>query len=328
MKTCKQCGFQNEDNRTMCYNCGSTNFVAQQPTSNTSGRETEDTVVPPRQPEREHSHTTGKRREQSRSNTSRTAGKVEWWPELPDKVKTGSMVALALVGAVIVAYIIFWQIPDSLTTVKKVDNLMVYTPHYSHVEFVVESEPSPDNDSIIFCAAASLTGEKSEEFKHNNIAGNHVSDGMFYNGYKSPYNTGVFTLADGEWTFGMASDADSLLLVAARKDGIGFMHDLLIYNGAVNSYRTKNSRPLECRALCDLDGKLRVIDSAEPMLMGDYVNALLKIGVKNAICMQMNEAGGKDPWNHSWYRTTDRPDPIFIQDKQQRYGTNWLTFYK
>ncbi len=328
MKKCKECGFENDDSRTMCCNCGSTTF--EQAGGDAKPRvvpvETKPAATEPTQ--RPAPRVVDARGTTSRSNTSRTHAKVEWWPELPDGAKPWSIAALTLVGIAIVAYIVYWLIPAPLTVVDRTDDLVVYTPHYSRVELEVGVLPQASNDSIIYCAAAALTGEELSEFKHKNISGDHVSHGELSHGYKSGVNTGVFTWADGEWHYGTAADADSLLREAANAGGMGFMQDLLINGGTAHNYRTGTRHKLECRALCVKDGKLRIIDSAEPETIDEFVDDLVNYGVEYAIALTSEVPGKEHPWNQAWYRTTDKPDAVYIQEKPQPHGTNWIAFYK
>ena len=64
------------------------------------------------------------------------------------------------------------------------DSLSVYYPNFSRVDLVTGVMPDRMDDSaVVFCCEAAFTGECLKEFKHTNIAGDHVSSGVRYRGY-------------------------------------------------------------------------------------------------------------------------------------------------
>ena len=53
-----------------------------------------------------------------------------------------------------------------------------FTPMDCEMVYVVETPPSTSDSTILFCAAASFTGQRMNEFKHSNICGSYVVDSM------------------------------------------------------------------------------------------------------------------------------------------------------
>lgn len=81
-------------------------------------------------------------------------------------------------------------------------NLTIYYPQYSRIDLATGTMPSKSDESVVFVCAGAFTGELKNTFSHLNIAGNHVSGGVFYNGYKCGPNNGVFTWSEGDgWHF-------------------------------------------------------------------------------------------------------------------------------
>jgi len=75
------------------------------------------------------------------------------------------------------------------------------------------------------------------------------------------------------------------------------------------------------RALCELNGKLCVIDCSRALSFGSFMDGLQNLGVTNAIYCDMG--GG---WNYSWFRHDDGTvKEIF--PAPGKYTTNWVTFY-
>ena len=75
---------------------------------------------------------------------------------------------------------------------------------------------------------------------------------------------------------------------------MGVAQNMIIHNFRVQPLFRKNS--FQYRALCELDGKLCIIQSNQSVKYQDFVDMLIETGVKHALYLDM---GG---WNHSWYR--------------------------
>lgn len=206
------------------------------------------------------------------------------------------------------------------------EGLVIYYPQFSRIDLVVDEMPSKEDSSVVYCAAAAFTGTYLDEFKHSNIAGDHVAGGVRHKGYLCEVNTGCFAYyGGGEWEFAYG-DHDRLLDKAAEKGGMAYSQAMMICKGEVKqTYRVnpKNTRDVnEFRALCELDGKLCVIDSDGFVNFRDFVADLSKAGVTNAIYMDMGEG-----WNYSWWRHSCG-EAVEIHPVESGYTTNWITFYK
>ena len=69
-------------------------------------------------------------------------------------------------------------------TVKSQANLNVYYPEYSRVDLVCGQMPKATQKDVEFCCEAAFTGELLNEFKHSNIADNHICNGEMKKGYR------------------------------------------------------------------------------------------------------------------------------------------------
>ena len=213
---------------------------------------------------------------------------------------------------------------SKLVTVEDHDSLTVYYPHFKRIDFVTERMPGKSEKDVIFVCAASFTGERLDEFKHSNIAGHHVSSGDFHQGYKcGPYN-GVFTWsAKSGWHFFNYSHKNSEppLRKVAGEGGMGFCQSLLCHNGKRFKGCMKPERVNRYRALCELDGRLCIVDCARNLPFGHFMDGLEKLGVKNAVYCDMGLG-----WNYSWYRKDDGTVKELFTTPGQ-YTTNWIAFY-
>ena len=210
---------------------------------------------------------------------------------------------------------------SNYTKCKEKGNLIIYTPDYSSIDLVCGTMPSQSDKTVIFCAEAAFTGEFLKEFKHSNILGDHVSGGKRYKGTGCKRNTGAFVYYGGKWKF-LYKNYSKDLDVAAQNGGMGFGQELMIHEGKRVLTIRKDANKNEFRALCELSGKLCVIDSKGVSSFGDFIQALLNEGVTEAIYLDMGPG-----WNYSWYRD-DSGVPHEIHNHRIIYTTNWITFYK
>ena len=199
-------------------------------------------------------------------------------------------------------------------------NLIIYRPDYTSIDLVCGTMPSLSDKNVIFCAEAAFTGELLKEFKHSNILGDHVSGGKRYKGTGCKRNTGAFVYYGGKWKF-LYKNYSKDLDVAAQNGGMGFGQELMIHEGKRVLTIRKDANKNEFRALCELSGKLCVIDSKGVSSFGDFIQALLDEGVAEAIYLDMGPG-----WNYSWYRDYDGVSHK-IHKHRIVYTTNWITFY-
>lgn len=215
------------------------------------------------------------------------------------------------------------QTGEKYVDIVRKDSLTIYYPNFSRIDLATGTMPKKDDASVIFCCAASFTGELLDEFRHSNIAGHHVSGGKFFRGYKcGPYN-GVFTWSRASgWHFFNYShgNSESVLRRAADEGGMGFCQSMLFCDGKRFKGCFKPGSVNRYRALCELDGRLCVIDCARPLQFDHFLDGLERLGVRNALYCDMGYG-----WNYSWYRKDDgKVQEIF--PSPGRYATNWITF--
>ena len=212
---------------------------------------------------------------------------------------------------------------DSVCLVERVDtcSLILLFPQYSKVDLVCESMPSVENDSVLLCAEACFTGQCLKEFNHFNIAGDHVSDGKRYHGYKCKRNTGAFIYYDGVWKF-LYGDYDAAMDTAAKNGGCAFAQEMIIHKGQLANSIRKDSNRNQFRALCQINDTLCIAESDRVMTYGEFKTALLNVNATEAIYLDMGSG-----WNHAWYRT-NRGSVTVLHPKTHDYCTNWITFYQ
>lgn len=205
------------------------------------------------------------------------------------------------------------------------DSLTVYYPKFNRIDFVTNQMPGKGETDVIFVCAASFTGQLLDDFKHSNIAGHHVSSGEFFQGYKcSPYN-GVFTWSKKSgWKFFNYSHKNSEppLRAVEKEGGMGFYQSMLFHNGKRFKGGMKAERVNRYRALCEIGGKLCIVDCARNLPFGHFMDGLEKLGVRNAMYCDMGRG-----WNYSWYRKDDGTVKELFPTPG-KYTTNWIAFYE
>ena len=198
--------------------------------------------------------------------------------------------------------------------------LIVLYPQYSSIDLVCGTIPEKSDSSVILFAEAAYTGELLNEFKHSNVAGDHVSQGVRHKGFKCKRNTGAFVYYNGKWKF-CHKEYSQEMDKAAQNGGAAFGQELMIYKGKLVEIARKDGNENQFRALCNHDGKLCVVESASVTCFGDFKKALLDYGISDAIYLDMGPG-----WNHAWYR--DKGNIVTLHPKLHSYCTNWITFYK
>ena len=209
-------------------------------------------------------------------------------------------------------------------TVETTINLNVYYPDYKKIDLVCGQMPKTSQKDVGFCCEAAFTGELLNEFKHSNIADNHICNGEMKKGYRCKTNTGGFVWGKGKWKFMRKADFPT----TANGWNMGFCQLLIIKDGAVRAVgsKMKNSKNIY-RALCEKNGKLCIIESKKVMTYEYFVKCLSVYKVTHALYLDMGRG-----WNYAWYRDDDgMVKEIFPESKlapSYKYRTNWITFYK
>ena len=209
-------------------------------------------------------------------------------------------------------------------TVMSTENFKIYYPEYSKIDLVCGQMPKTIQKDIEFCCEAAFTGELLSEFKHSNIADNHICNGVMKKGYRCKANTGGVVWGKGKWKFMRKADYPT----SSNDWNMGFCQMLIIKDGIprpIGSKMRKNRTIY--RALCEKDGKLCIVEGRKVMTYEDFVKHLKVFKVKHALYLDMGSG-----WNYAWYRDkAGKVIEIFPMSKSApsyKFRTNWITFYK
>lgn len=184
------------------------------------------------------------------------------------------------------------------TLTEKVDTaindvlLSLYIPHNSTPELTL-GRPS-GNDIILSARAADIRADNERILGAFVLKGKPLAWGLSKKGYCS--------IIDGAVTIGR-SDNSPLFEEATEKDGYFFRQYPLVDNGVLveNEPRGKARR----RALCSRAGQVFVAVSETDESFHDFAQALVDIGVENAIYL----VGGRDAGGW-WLDASGQPRPL------------------
>lgn len=208
------------------------------------------------------------------------------------------------------------------TYVYRIDTLglIILYPHYKNIDLVCGELPDKSDNNVILFAEAAFTGKLLQEFNHSNVAGNHVSSGILYNGYSCKRNTGAFVYYNGNWDFCYKTYSQNMNN-AAKNGGCAFGQELIIHRDTLVETVRDSANVNQFRALCSHNGNLCIIESSGDVRFGEFKKKLQTYGVSDAIYLDMGEG-----WNHAWYRSGG--NIIELHPKKHDYCTNWIVFYK
>lgn len=216
-----------------------------------------------------------------------------------------------------------WHIWEKPLGVDETDNLLIYYPNFSRIDLICGEMPDTTNPNIIFCSKAAYTSASKSDNIHDMILGTHVAEGILYEGYEeNERNTGTFVWYNGRWKFLFQPDYREFEL-AVENDGVAFCQEMFIHDGAIKaSLRDDTRLQYLFKALCEIDGKLCVIQNKQKSSFYDFVMLCCKVGATEALYLDLDE-----DWLYSWYREKSgkiHGDAIY----DSTYCSNWITFYK
>lgn len=188
------------------------------------------------------------------------------------------------------------------------------------MDMVCGEIPSPENDSIVLAFAGAFTGTEFDK-GHANVAGDHVAGGVRWKGYHCNRNTGAFTWSAKSGPQFFYKDYSSALDDAAKNGGIGFTQEMMIHDGA----KIPMTRPIGnknvFRALClDSDNHLALYESQGIVSFGNFIDALLSQGVKEALYTDMGQG-----WNYCFYRVNQSDKtPNYLHSASLPFASNFI----
>lgn len=210
-------------------------------------------------------------------------------------------------------------LPGNETVVYNTGSAYVFFPEYSEICLVCEDRPSKLDDTITWCSGAAFQHDISLGYSPDNIEGDYAASGAFHD---SPYYQEGFAalvFAEGRYSFEFENPSEAIK-EAASAGGSGFMQYGLIKDGEDVGFGVHKARCY--RAVAELNGNLCIVDSARMTYFEAFMQELHRLGVTNAIYMDMG-AG----WNYSWFRSA-RDEVMTLFGLPVPWSHNWIVFKK
>lgn len=157
-------------------------------------------------------------------------------------------------------------------TVANGIKLSLLTPTDAVATLVIGRDALEDSTAILIAQAADIRRDNGE------IAGTFVADGELIG--KGEAKAGFCSIINGELTVGVA-DATPMLEQALTSEGCFFRQYPLVVGGQIVENKPKG-RAIR-KALAETDGKVCVIVSRERTTFHDFSQALVDMGIRNAI---------------------------------------------
>ena len=197
-------------------------------------------------------------------------------------------------------------------------DLYLLFPQYKEIRFVYDECPSMKDENLTMFATSAFFHTYELKSHHENVVGAHTYDGVYYAG-AAEKNLSAFTFYDGEARFTL-DNPDEAIRTAAEHGGDGFEQFMAIWNG--EKTRDILSKRRCWRIMAELNGRICIIESRIIMEYPEFINDVLKLGVKTAIYLDMGAHS-----SYSKYRNNDGK-VINLFGKRGEFAHTWVAFYK
>ena len=167
-----------------------------------------------------------------------------------------------------------------------IDSMQLYvlTPYNATPELFVGQLDTTDNSVLFAAQAADLRRDNGKIVGAFVCAGEPLSWGLSKKGYCAIFGDSI--------TVGMAENSP-FFEQATDVGGYFFRQYPAVSEGKMVENKPENRSYR--RALCTLNGKIRVVYTTDRVMMNDFSTALVKLGVRDAIFLVGSTA-------HGWYR--------------------------
>lgn len=195
-------------------------------------------------------------------------------------------------------------------------SLLLYTPHNADICFTSVRPDSSDN-KISLVVAGAFTAQNLRD-----VVGNYVEKGVAKEN-KRDKETGFCTIIGDKVIIKEIDDSiDYYYSLAQKENGYYFQQMLLLKNGETIPCRIfRGQKPTHRRALAIYKGKAMVIETVNRMNVEDFALSMQKIGVKDAIYLDMGS------WSEGFVRNRDNEKISIGHLKQNtRFQSNWIEY--
>ena len=196
------------------------------------------------------------------------------------------------------------------TTVNDLQ-IYIYIPHNATAELSVGKPNIADKSIILIAQAADIRGDNYKILGAFVLKGEPLSWGRSREGYCA--------IIDGEITVG-TSENSPLFEKATETEGYFFRQFPMVNDGAVA--KTAQHNETRRKALCSRNGQVFIAATAEPELFDDFAQALVTLGVDNAISLVGSSTA------FGWYINATGEHIQFGEDIHKYENENYILWKK
>ena len=190
----------------------------------------------------------------------------------------------------------------------------------SHKQRGFKDAPSIDNASIALNVAAAFT----LDIETMDVCGDHVVAGERIKGYYDLTATGHALIINNKVSIKSNDCLEESIEAAVKSNGYLFQQCFIVENGIGKIERIPQAirdrkAHIIYRAACVMnDGSFAIIQGNEPMYCGEFIDALVALGAKQALYLDMGT------WAWGWVRENNKITELTEHFSNTRYQSNWL----
>ena len=194
----------------------------------------------------------------------------------------------------------------------------------SHKQTGFAGAPSVDDSTILLNVAAAFTLDTETM----DVCGDQVVAGEYIKGYGDVTATGHMLIVGNSVSIKGNNSLDESIKAAQEGKGYLFQQCYIVENGRgvveriPQAIRDRQAHII-FRAACIMsDGSLAIVQGAEKMYCGEFIDALVALGAQQALYLDMGT------WAWGWVRENGKTTELAERFSNTRYQSNWLQVIK
>ena len=194
----------------------------------------------------------------------------------------------------------------------------------SHKQSDFKGAPSINDDSILLNVAAAFTLDTESM----DVCGDQVVTGERIAGYDDITATGHALIINNKVSIKSNDYLEESLKAAVEGKGYLFQQCLIVEDGKgiveriPKAIRDRKAHIIYRAACVMSDGSFAIVQGDEPMYCGEFIDALVALGAKQALYLDMGT------WAWGWVRENGTTTELSEHFSNTRYQSNWLQVVK
>ena len=194
----------------------------------------------------------------------------------------------------------------------------------SHKQSDFKGAPSINDDSILLNVAAAFTLDTESM----DVCGDQVVAGERIAGYDDITATGHALIINNKVSIKSNDYLEESIKAAVEGKGYLFQQCLIVEDGKgiveriPKAIRDRKAHIIYRAACVMSDGSFAIVQGDEPMYCGEFIDALVALGAKQALYLDMGT------WAWGWVRENGTTTELSEHVSNTRYPSNWLQVVK